>query len=334
MTDRKFKYQQPKNTDERIEAIYEELHLSISNNNKKPVDTLKDYVAAMLENSKEIGWRKKREIEAENYSVQSALFTLAFLAIAFLSSIWWDVSSDWEWVENNRFALRLWGTAFAAVYVGVSIERSSFFKKLWDFGFTKIVASIAVSALLIFSTGKASSLINSVFGVDAAIFPFTRAFISGMLAFQYSSPLLVVVGFFALLHAFDIIGYIKSKFSSDYIYDFPPWGSIIFLILAVVVLVASWLWIARDFAEEEFPSKIYRLAHLLDFNSNHACANIQKGVSVVFVGSDHSKVLVDTNTIQTNNVESFVNKNFSSSVAIPKKFFYIACSPDIRMQLN
>jgi hypothetical protein len=203
---------------------------------------------------------------------------------------------------------------------------------LWGFGFTKLVASIAVSALLIFSTGKASSLINSVFGVDASVFPFTRAFIAGMLAFQYSSPLLIVVGFFAVFHAFDVAGYIKSKFSADYVYDFPPWQSIVFLVLAIIVLFASWRWINRDFSEAAFPAKIYRLAHVLDFNSRHSCVNIKEGVSVVFVGSDQSKVLVDMSGVQTEDVESFVNTNISSNVAIPRSFFFLPCNPGIRPQ--
>ena len=332
MTERRFKYQQPKTTEERVEAIYEEFCSSSSSIDKKPIETLKDYVVALLSHSKDIEWRKKLDRETKDYSIQFALFTIAFVAIVFLWNGLWSDSSDLEWIKSHRFALRLWGIAFAAVYIGVSIERSSLFKSLWGFGFTKLVASIAVSALLIFSTGKASSLINAVFGVDASVFPFTRAFIAGILAFQYSSPLLIVVGFFAIFHAFDIAGYIKSKLSSDYGYDFPPWQSIVFLVLAVIVLFASWRWINSDFSEKAFPAKIYRLAHVLDFNSRHSCVNVKDGVSVVFVGSDQSKVLVDMTGAQTEDIESFVNQNISSNVAIPKNFFFLPCNPGIRPQ--
>jgi len=331
MTERRFKYQRPQNTEERIEAIYEEFCSSSSNNDIKPVETLKDHVAALLSHSKDVERRKERDKEAESYSIQFALFTLAFVAIIFLWNGWSD-SSDWEWLNNHRFALRLWGVAFAAVYIGVSIERSSLFKRLWSFGFTKLVASIAVSALLIFSTGKASSLINVIFGVDASVFPFTRAYITGILAFQYFSPLLIVVGFFAIFHAFDVAGYIKSKFSSSYDYDFPPWNSIVFLVLAIIVLFVSWQWINRDFSKAALPAKIYRLAHELDFNSRHHCVNIKEGVSVVFVGSDQSKVLVDMSGVQTEDVESFVNQNISSNIAIPKGFFFLPCDLGIRPQ--
>jgi hypothetical protein len=330
MTKRKFKYQQPKNTEERVEAIYEEFCSSSSSSERRPVETLKDHVVALLVHSKDIEWRKKLDRETESYSIQSALLTLAFVAMVFLWNGWWSDSGDWDWLNNHRFSLRLWGIAFAAVYIGVSIERSSLFKRLWTFAFTKLVASIAVSALLIFSTGKASSLINSVFGVDASVFPFTRAFITGILAFQYSSPLLIVVGFFAIFHAFDVAGYIKSRFSSAYVYALPPWQSIVFLVLAIVVLFTSWLWINRDFSEAAIPTKIYRLAHVLDFNSRHSCVNVREGVSVVFVGSDQSKVLVDMSGVQTEDVESFVNQSISSNVVIPKSFFFLPCNPGIR----
>jgi hypothetical protein len=130
MTERKFKYQQPNNTEERVEAIYEEFCSSPSINDRKPVETLKDHVVALLAHSKDIEWRKKLDREADSYSIQFALFTLAFIAIVFLWSGWWSESSDWEWLNNHRFALRLWGTAFAAVYIGVSIDTFVSFQKV------------------------------------------------------------------------------------------------------------------------------------------------------------------------------------------------------------
>ncbi len=325
MTERKFRYAPPKNTEERVEAIYEELCSTPSTIERKRLETLKDHVVALLAHAKQVEWRRKFDRESDDYSIQFALLALAVVAAFFLWHGLVVETSDWKWLDNNRFALRLWGIAFAAVYVGVSIERSSLFKKLWDFGFTKVVASVAISALLIFSTGKASSLINSVFGVDASVFPFTRAFIAGILAFQYSSPLLIVVAVFAIFHAFDIVGHIKLKRTSDY--HFPPWHSIAFLGLAIIVLFVSWRWINRDFSDDQLSAKIYRLAHVLDFNSRHSCANIKEGVNVVFVGSDHSKVLVDMSGVQTETIESFVDQKISGNIAIPKKFFYLPCNP-------
>lgn len=331
MTNRKYKYQLPKNTDERVEAIYEEFNVSPSQAKSTPVETLKDYLVELLKHSKKIELRKALEKEAISDSINIALGVLAVIAVLFLWLGLWVNSNDWEWLKSHRFSLRLWGTAFAAVYVGVSIERTSIFNRLWSFGFTKIVASISVSALVIFSTGKASSLINNIFGVDASVFPYTRAYIAGILAFRYSSPLLIVVGFFAVFHAFDLLGYFKAKSFSDYISDLPG-KSIAFLILAIVVLFFSWQWINRDFSESALPAKIYRLAHALDFNSRHSCINVKENLSVVFVGADHSKVLVDMSGVQTEDIESFVNQELSSNVSIPKTFFFLPCTPGVRAQ--
>lgn len=331
MTDRKFRFRRPKNTDERIEAIYEEFCTTPTANGAGQAETLKDYVAGLLKQTRNAEWQLKRDKLSEEYSVSFALGILAFVAVVFLMN-GWSESRDWEWLNRHRFAIRLWGIAFAAVYVGVSIERSSLFKKLWSFGFTKLATSLAISALIIFSTGKASSLINGVFGVDASSFPFTRAYIAGLLAFQYASPLLVVVALFAAVHAIDLAGYIRSKISADYSYDFPAWNSFAFLILAVSVLYFSWQWIYRDFSEVTFPARIYRLAHVLDFNARHSCVNIKDGVSVVFIGSEHSKVLVDMSKVQTEDIETFVNRVSSNDIEIPKKFFVLPCEPGTRGQ--
>lgn len=331
MTQRKFQFQRPKDTNEHIEAIYEELCSTPLNRNREPVETLKDHVVALLAHARQIEWKRKFEQESENASIEFSLLTLAIMSVVFLWSSWGE-SNDWEWFNNHRLAVRLWGIVFAAMFVGISIERSSLFRKLWSFGFTKVIASVAVSSLLIFSTGKASSLINGVFGVDASVFPFTRAFITGLLAFQYFSPLLFVVAVFAVLHAFDVAGYIQSKFSSSYTYVAPPLHSIAFLVLAIVVLCISWRWVNRDFSESTYPARIYRLAHVLDFNFRHSCVNIKDGVSVVFVGADHSKVLVDMSEVQTDNIESFVDPKVSGDVKLPSKFFYLPCTPGIRSE--
>lgn len=327
MSDRRFKYKRPTRSAERIEAIYEEVSSSSRGGGvgrEPPPDSLKDYVVAILANLKSEAGHRKLAKDGENYSIQFALFALALVSVVFLVN-GWSRPSDWQWLNEHRFALRLWGIAFAAVYLGVSIERSSMFRRLWSFGFTKLAASVAVSALFIFSTGKASAIINGVFGLDASALPFTRAYLSGILAFQYSAPLLVVVAAFAIAHAFDVVGFVRSKFSDAVDYDFPPWHSIVFLILAIVFLFFSWQWINDDFSESKLPAKVYRLAHLLDFNSTHHCANIPQGVSVIFVGPDQSRVLVDRSAVETADVEAFVKGGVIEQVAGANAFDLLPC---------
>lgn len=319
MAERRFQHAEPRNTDERIEAIYEEFCSTSRQINITGVNTIKDHLAALLSAIRKTESNRELENELETYSMGHALGTLGFISLVLLL-VGYRGSEDIEWVQRHQFTFLLWGIAVGAVFVGVSIERSSLVRKIWSFGFTKIVASLAVSALLIFSSGKASTLINSVFGVDASALPYTRAYMAGLLAFQYVSPLLAIVAVFALAHALDVIGYIKSKAE----YQLPPWNSFAFLAIAVAVLLFSWRWLYKDFAPTALPEKAYRLAHMLDFNARNTCANLPPSVNVVYLGSDHSRVLVDPNSVETKDVQSFINSD-QSDIKIPTTFGFYSC---------
>jgi hypothetical protein len=324
MLEKKFKYQTPKNAEERIEAIYDELSSTNNNNSNRKIESLKDYVVALLNHSQHAERKREQRIDDGYFSIQLSLYSLAALSLGLL---WFSSGNyqDWQWLANHTFSLGLWGIVFAVIFVGVSIERSSFFEHLWKYSFTKIVSSVAFSALVVFSTGKASSLINAIFGVDSSAFPFARAFTAGLLVFQYLSPAMFIVAIFALVHAVSVFGYVKLKLSAGYVHENPPWHAIVFLLLAIVVLWFSWKWINRDFSESKYPAKIYRLAHLLDFNSKHLCANIAENANVVFVGSDHSKVLVDLNIVQTNDIKAFIEGDVSDGLVDRRRLAYLPC---------
>jgi hypothetical protein len=325
MSERKYRYEKPRDPKQCVEAMYEELSFSPKEKiSDRRTETLKDYVAALLGELKNAESKRETEKEQENYSVSLALGALAVLGVIFLIN-GFSSAGDWKWLDQHRFAVRLWGIAFAAVFVGVSIERNSFFRNLWAFGVTKIIASLAVSALFIFSTGKAGSLINAVFPVDASALPFTRAIVAGLLAFKYAYPLLLVVALFALLHALNAANWVKLKVTGKGTYETPPLQSFAFLVLALVVLGFATRWVNRDFSDEVWPAKVYRLAHMLDFNSKYECANLKKGLSVVFLGPDHNRVLVDVSAAQTDDLESFIDAGLSGQVAVPQQFFVLPC---------
>lgn len=322
--ERKYRYRDPRNSDEHLEAIYEELSLSPHEHERRPTHTLKDHVVALLKHAKKVESQREIRDSEQQYSLNWALGALALLACLFL---WHGLSKpdDKDWLYQHHFAIRLWGIAFAAVFLGVSIERSSFFKNLWSFGFTKIVASLAVSSLIVFCTGKASSLINVVFPVDASALPLTRAIVTGLLAFQYSAPLLAVVAIFAIFHALNAVGWISAKLSRKNTYESPPLQSVAFLFLSIAVLLFATRWVNDDFSDGAWPAKIYRLAHVLDFNSKYECKNLRKGLSVVFLGPDQARVLVDTRAAKTEDLESFVNREISVQVDMSQQFYVLPC---------
>ena len=324
---RKFEHEKPKDTNERIEAIYEELCIA-RDSDTYSLSTLKDYVNEVLKLLRKVEMGPKDKEHAEESSLSIAIGLLAFLSFILLT-IGWGKSPNIDLINDLRFPISLWGIAFAAVFIGVSIERSPLCKRLWSFGFTKLVVSLALSALFVFCSGKASSLINSVFGVDASAFPLTRAYLTGLIAFQYSTPLLIIVAIFATFHALVVIAHIKSETQDFY---GTPWLSFAFLIFSIVVMCFSWQWMRKYFSEPELPKKTYKLARILDFNNRNSCKDLPDGLNVVFLGSNSSRVLVDPNHVEVNTIESFLGNSGDNDITVPKEFFVLPCEPGKTVQ--
>ncbi|MFM4824165.1 hypothetical protein ACEUDJ_04635 [Aeromonas bivalvium] len=313
-----FKFKKPSSKEEYLAALYEEI--SENEKSNSGVNTLKTYVYEILERQREEDWKRKNESEQKDFNLSWSLGLLAFVALVLIINGSRE-SHDFNWLQQNSFTIKIWGIFLATLYIGVSIENFSIFRNLWQFGFTKLVASVAISGLIVFSTGKAAGSINSVFGVDASAFPFTLTFTSGLFFFHYVLPFLALVGIVAIFFAFDAIGYIKSKFSNDRNYKLPPVHSFAFPILATILLVVFWGWSNNDLSEEVLPSKIYKLAHMLDFNNKNECANIRSGVPVVYLGPSQSTVLADIKATSVENLKSF----FEREVEVPQKFYRLSC---------
>lgn len=316
--DLEFKFKKPSNKDEYLAAIYEEI--SENENSNGGDRTLKTYVYEILERKRKEDRKRKDELEQKDFNISWSLGFLAFVALVLIINGSRD-SHDFNWLQQNSFTIKIWGIALATLYIGVSIEKFSIFRNLWQFGFTKAVVSIAVSGLLVFSTGKAAGSINSVFGVDASAFPFTLTFTSGLFFFHYVLPFLALVGIVAIFFALDAMGYIKSKFSDDRNYELPPVHSFVFPILATILLVVFLGWSKNDLSEEVLPSKIYKLAHMLDFNSKNECANIRAEVPVVYLGSSQSTVLADVKATSVESLKSF----FEREIDVPERFYRLNC---------
>ncbi|WP_193147846.1 hypothetical protein [Citrobacter freundii] len=262
---------------------------------------------------------QKKSKESE---VSTALYILAALsALFFFFAI--TASSDNESISSWRFPSLLLSIILALIWIGIFIEKQSFFRILWSFSITKIIMSIAISALIIFCTAKSSSIINNVFGIDSSAFPFTRTFLTGFLFFKYIAPLLFVIPVFSLVHILIIIGYYKEKGN----YESPPVESFIFSALSLGVIAFSAIWLNIYFDDEKLPIKTYVLAHQLDFNSNNQCENLKnENVYVVYIGSSQDKVLVDDIHVNADSVQSFITSNpviFDGSKS--QRFRVISC---------
>ncbi|MDC0612005.1 hypothetical protein OAP63_14830 [Vibrio sp.] len=264
---------------------------------------------------------RQEELQSkEQYDISWALGILSFVAICLLTNGTWS-EPDFDWVRDNQLSLKLWGVALSAIYIGSSIEKSSFFKSLWKFSSTKIIVSISFSGVVLYSTGKAAGVINGVFGVDATAFPITYTFTTAIIVFNIVAPFLFFISLGAILHLINAIEWIRSKWK-DKVYDLPPYHSFVFPILACVLMYNGWAWSRNELGEHELPSKVYMIAHALDFNSNHECSNLKNGVPVVFLGPTQNDILVDAYQITDMDFGSF----FQAKIDVPKQFYRMECS--------
>ncbi|WP_445359521.1 hypothetical protein [Microbulbifer sp. ANSA005] len=180
--------------------------------------------------------------------------------------------------------------------------------------------SVSFSGLVVYSTGKAAGVINSVFGVDATAFPITYTFTTAIIVFNLIAPFLFFISLGAIAHLFNVYAWIQEKLKGK-TYDLPPYHSFVFPILACTIMFIGWRWSNNEFSESRLPQKAYMMAHALDFNSNHECGNLEGGVPVVFLGASQNSVLADAFMIHELDFSSF----FNYEVDIPDQFYRIKC---------
>lgn len=313
--------QESKNTsDELVSSICDELTSSDVNERYSRNRTLKSHIHNI--NLKITDYLSQQaELKSnEQLNVSWALGILSFVAICLLTNST-QSDPDFDWIRDNQLGLKLWGVALSAIYIGASIERSSFFKALWGFSATKIVVSVAFSGLVVYSTGKAAGVINSVFGVDASAFPISYTFTTAIIVFNVISPFLFFISLGAILHLFNAIEWARTKLKGR-TYELPPYHSFVFPILASVIMYNGWAWSNDELSEKLLPEKVYMMAHALDFNSNHECSNLKSGIPVVFLGPSQNEVLADKYKIADIDFSTF----FNARIDLPTQFFRMECN--------
>lgn len=289
--------------------------------NNKEEKTVKSYLQDILNAIKYQSRLETFEKEQENFNINYLFGVFAFFSLVLISNGSQD-NPDFSWLQNNKFALKLWGISLATIYLGISIERLTFFKPLWEFTLTKVAISVAISLLIVFSTGKAAGVINSVFGVDASSFPFTLTFTAAMITFNYLAPLIFFLALVGGGHLLIVISWCKSRFyDKDKPIDLPPMNSVFFAILSGFVVYHGWQWSTKNFSYDAIPQKAYLLAHKLDFNAKHECANLKSGIPVVFLGNTQNTVLADLASQDIPSLEWF----FESNIKVPEQFYRVKC---------
>ncbi|MCC8366815.1 hypothetical protein J8V57_11055 [Xenorhabdus sp. PB61.4] len=249
---------------------------------------------------------KEYEEKRNEWDVVRALNWLAIAAIViFFFSVSKRGNSDF--LEGMKLYAYILSVILSAIWIGVNIERTHLFRELWKFGITKLIISLFFTALVVFSTATASSIINDIFGIDASFFPFTRSLLTAYIFFRYASQLVYLLIFSALLNLFPIGAYFKYRSDEKNNFDF-PWQSLVFIILTLVFSYFTWGWSGSNFDSDTLNYKVYLLAHQLDFNDNNLCENLRgEKTSVIFLGQNQAQILVDYNTVKPDSIFSFVD---------------------------
>ncbi|WP_139044328.1 hypothetical protein [Marinobacterium stanieri] len=309
-----------KNSEDQISSMCHELTSSDISDRYARDRTLKSYIHDISKKINDYLFYQEKLQSSERYSISWALGILSFVSI-FLLTYGFQSNPDIDWLRDNQIYLKFWGVALAAIYIGSSLERSSLIKSIWGFATAKIIVSLAFSGVAVYSAGKAAEIINDIFGVDAAAFPMTFTFTTAIIVFHIIAPFLFFVSLGAILHLFNAIEWIRSKWKGE-TYDLPPYHSFVFPILASVLMYNGWAWSSNQLGEKLLPGKVYVMAHTLDFNSNHECSRLKKGVPVVFLGPAQNSILADAYKVKDMDFGDF----FNAKIDVPKQFYRMKCT--------
>ncbi|MNV71948.1 hypothetical protein D3C71_1649970 [compost metagenome] len=88
-----------------------------------------------------------------------------------------------------------------------------------------------------------------------------------------------------------------------------------------MILYFGWGWSSDQIADSRVPEKVYLMAHALDFNYSHECANVAANQPVVFLGNSQESVLVAPHRLADFDFEEF----FEAFVTVPTDFVRQRC---------
>ncbi|XYQ54387.1 hypothetical protein ACS91J_21835 [Pectobacterium carotovorum] len=308
-----------KDVERDISRIRQELTGSELDLVQQKARTLKYYVRGIYNDL--VKWKFTRQCEQEKSqrNLEVALCVIGFIGV--MLAIFRSAASDIDWVREHTLSFRLWGVALCAIFVGVSLERSSLVSSLWRFTVTKVLLSIVLSGLVIYARGQAGIHVNAVFHVDASALPITLLFTTGLMVFKLLLPFIIVVAaIMFLVNLFFMAAWFKNKFSGGNS-ELPLLQPVLCVLVSSVLLYHGWLWPSDQLSDTRVSEKIYLLAHALDFNDSHQCANVPADRPVVFLGNAQDAVLVAPYQLEDFDFATF----FEASVNVPHQFMRMRC---------
>lgn len=308
-----------KEIERELNTIRKELTGSEQDLSRQESRSIKYYVRDIHKNVITWMYTRKDEQETSQNHLTQALCVIGVVGV--LLAITRSAGSDIEWVREHTLAFRLWGVTLCTIFVGVSLERTALLKSLWSFTITKVLLSIVLSGLIIYARGQAGVYINAIFHIDASALPITLLFTTGLMVFKSLLPFVLVIASVLLaVHLFALYFWVKNKFDRGDA-ELPFWYPLLCILVSSVILYHGWLWPGDQLSDARAPEKIYLIAHALEFNSAHECANVPADRPVIFLGNAQEAVLVAPYRLEDFDFTTF----FEASVRVPDSFMRVRC---------
>lgn len=302
-----------------LESIHRELRGTEQDLSRERQKSLKYYVRDIHHRLGEWLSAQGHEKARQRYELSWALGLTGILGV--LLAITRSASSDMDWVREHTLAFRLSAVVLCTIFIGVSLERSAVVRSLWSFAITKFLVSIILSVVVLCARGKAASYLNGVFHIDASALPITLVLTTGLLVLKWLVPFILTVAVaLSLVHGLIGAGWIKGKLDGSSV-DEPPLYSLLSFLVSGVILYFGWGWSSDQIADSRVPEKVYLMAHALDFNYSHECANVAANQPVVFLGNSQESVLVAPYRLADFDFEEF----FEAFVTVPTDFVRQRC---------
>ncbi|WLI13451.1 MULTISPECIES: hypothetical protein [Pseudomonas] len=305
--------------EQQLESIHQELRGSVQDLTQEEQKSLKYYIRDIHQRLSEWLSVQGNEKDERSYEISWALGLVGTVGV--LLAITRSAGSDIDWVREHTLAFRLWAVVLCTLFVGVSLERSAVVRSLWGFTITKFLVSIILSGVVLYARGKAAGYINGVFHIDASALPFTFVFTTALLVLKLLLPFVLTVALiFLLVHALIVAGWLKGKVDGNTA-TAAPLFSLLSAFVFGVILYFGWSWSGNQIADSRVPEKVYLMAHTLDFNYSHECANVAATRPVLFLGPAQESVLVAPEKLADFSFTDF----FEGGVKVPTSFVRQRC---------
>ncbi|MDY1046957.1 hypothetical protein SOM55_09105 [Pseudomonas coleopterorum] len=243
------------------------------------------------------------------------------LVVALISAIFSTAAisiSNSETPHPDLFALLMSVSLLLGIYTFLALMELRLGQRLLQWKATIVLWVVSIGCLSYFAKIRAVSDINSIFHIDASLFPMTLLVTTIL---HSTSMLLWVIGGIGVTSFICVLTAHRSETT-------PGQTAIIVICYAVnsftCLVIALFIFYKVD-VDSSRQQMIYRISHVADFNSFSPCKNVDpQAYSSVYIDANRYLVLTAPKIVDVPNLEP---RRFSvfRSVKVPESFQVLRC---------